>query len=159
MGAKTFFSRCRFPLFVTAMMVLAGGVLGDRPRAQQNSVSVRDIVDDTADEAVPGFLIGDASVVEGNGGAANATFTVTLVDGGASGASVRWATADDTATAPGVTLTSSTVLTIPTAGLSVAVLPAGQLRSFVLHGMTGVSTRPTAPGGFCCRAATSRRTS
>ena len=38
----TAFSAFRFPLFVTAVVVLAGGVFGDRPRAQQNTISVRD---------------------------------------------------------------------------------------------------------------------
>ena len=42
MHPTTFFSGFRFPLFVTAVVVLAGGVFGDRPRAQQNTISVRD---------------------------------------------------------------------------------------------------------------------
>ena len=43
MHATRFSSGWRFPLFVTAMMVLASGMFGDRPRAQQNTVAVRDI--------------------------------------------------------------------------------------------------------------------
>ena len=42
MRPSTCFSGCRF-LFVTAAMVLAGGMFGDRPRAQQNTIAVRDV--------------------------------------------------------------------------------------------------------------------
>jgi hypothetical protein len=91
-------------------------------------------------DPVPSFLINDVSVVEGNGGTTGATFTVTLVNGGPSNASVTWATADATATAPGTPVTSSSVINIPSAGQSTPypsilvvsglpgpVTPAGQL--------------------------------
>ena len=69
-------------------------------------------------DPVPSFLINDVSVVEGNSGTTGATFTVTLVNGGPSNASVTWATADATATAPGTPVTSSSVINIPSAGQS-----------------------------------------
>ena len=69
-------------------------------------------------DPVPSFLIDDVSVVEGNSGTTGATFTVTLVNGGPSNASVTWATADATATAPGTPVTSSSVINIPSAGPS-----------------------------------------
>src|SRR4029453_13773282 len=69
-------------------------------------------------DPVPSFLIDDVSVVEGNSGTTGATFTVKLVNGGASNASVNVATADATATAPGTPVTSSSVINIPAAGQS-----------------------------------------
>jgi hypothetical protein len=60
------------------------------------------IINDDTDNPRPQLSIGDASVAEGDSGATPATFTITLSQAPASGSvSVHWATADDTATAPG----------------------------------------------------------
>ena len=69
-------------------------------------------------DPTPTFLIDDVSVREGNSGTTNATFTVTLVNGGTSSTSVTWATADVTATAPGMPVTSTSLVNIPSSGMA-----------------------------------------
>jgi hypothetical protein len=66
-------------------------------------------------DPVPSFVIDDVNVAEGNSGTTSATFTVTLLNGGA-GASVAWATADGTAAATGTPVFASTPVTIPLSG-------------------------------------------
>jgi hypothetical protein len=77
------------------------------------------------DDAAPALAIGDVSVVEGNAGIANATFTVTLSAPSGLPVSVGYATANATATAPGdYTTTSGTLSFTPgstTRTLTVAV--------------------------------------
>lgn len=50
------------------------------------------------DDGAPGLSISDASVIEGNSGAVNAVFTVTLSPASGQTVTVNFATADDTAT-------------------------------------------------------------
>jgi hypothetical protein len=62
-------------------------------------------------DATPTLSINNASAVEGNSGASNMTFTVTLSAASGQAVSVNWATANATATAPGDYTTGSGVLT------------------------------------------------
>jgi hypothetical protein len=65
----------------------------------------------TDDDAAPVLSVGDVSIVEGNAGIANATFTVTLSAPSAQSISVGYATGNGTATAPGDYTTTSATLT------------------------------------------------
>jgi hypothetical protein len=67
----------------------------------------------TDDEADPDVSIADADVLEGDSGAAQLEFDVTLTNDSASDISVSYATTDGTATAPGDYTDASGTLTIP----------------------------------------------
>ena len=55
------------------------------------------------DESIPALSIGDVVVAEGNSGTTPAIFTVSLAPASTRTVTVQYATADDTATAPGLT--------------------------------------------------------
>ena len=104
--ARIFSSNWRLLTAVTAL-ALAVSVFGEGPSAQHSTGAT--------------FSINDVSVTEGHRlGATLATFTVTLANAGAltSEARVTWATADGSATAPGITFTSAGVISIPTVGVA-----------------------------------------
>ena len=77
------------------------------------------------DDAAPAVAIGDVSVVEGNAGIVNATFTVTMSAPSAQSVSVGYATASATASAPGdYTTTSGTLTFTPGVTTQTVVVPA-----------------------------------
>jgi hypothetical protein len=69
------------------------------------------VVSNTDDEGTPALSIADLSLVEGNAGTTSATFAVSLAPASTQAITVRYATADDTATAPGDYTAASGTLT------------------------------------------------
>jgi chitinase len=67
----------------------------------------------TDDDAVPAVSIADASVVEGNSGTTNLTFTVSLTGLSSSDVSVDYRTSDATASAPSDYVADAGTLTVP----------------------------------------------
>jgi hypothetical protein len=75
--------------------------------------------------AAPALIVNDASVLEGDGGTTNISFTVSLLRAAAP-AQVSYATADGTATQPGDYLATSGTTTVPVSGsATVTVLVNG----------------------------------
>jgi len=83
----------------------------------------------TNDDSPPTISINDVSVAEGNSGTVNAVFTVSLSSASGVAATVNYATADNTALAPGDYTATSGTLTFPpgTTSQSVTVLVKGDV--------------------------------
>jgi chitinase len=98
-----------------------------------NASGTNTIADDTAtgtiidDDPLPSLRVNDVSVTEGNSGARNATFTVSLSAAAGRAVSVHYATSDGSAQAPGDYMPVSGTLTIPKGSTSgtVTVLVRG----------------------------------
>ena len=108
----------------------------------------------TVSETAPAASIGDAAVQEGAAGTtANLTFTVTLTAVSAGGASVRYATANGTATAPGDYTTTAGTLTIP-AGQRTGTINVPVVGDGAAEGAETLSVTLTDPVGVTLADAT-----
>jgi hypothetical protein len=131
-GDGTFLAAGHFAAGPGASAVAAGDFSGDGwldlTTANTNGNSDSVLINDRSGPFVPPTVsVSDAAVTEGNAGAVNATFTVTLSKAAAGDVTVHYATADDSAVAGSdYTAASGTV-----------VIPAGQTGATVTIAVRG----------------------